>query len=46
MQKRKKSQMRPWLKKLFVGAMVWLAKKVFAPIPVLGIMAEIVAFAV
>lgn len=44
-QKRKKSQLRPWLKKLFMGAIVWFAKKVLEPIPVLGVVAEIVAFA-
>lgn len=46
MQKRKKSQIRPWFKKLILGAIVWFAKKVLEPIPVLGAVAEIVAFAV
>jgi hypothetical protein len=44
--KRKKNRAHPWFKKLLVGAFMWLAKKVFEPIPVLCAFAEIVAFAV
>jgi len=38
--------MRPWFKKLIIGAILWLTKKLFEPIPVVGAVAEIVAFAV
>ncbi|HEY9678381.1 MAG TPA: hypothetical protein V6C76_10250 [Drouetiella sp.] len=44
--KRRKSNLRPLLKKLFMGAIMWFAKKVLEPIPMLGAVAEIVAFAV
>jgi hypothetical protein len=43
--KRRRTELGAWFKKLFVGALLWFAKKVLEPIPVLGAMAEIVSFA-
>jgi len=41
-----KKEREPWYRKFFINALLWLACKILEPIPVLGILADMVAFAV
>ena len=36
----------PWYRRFFVNALLWLASKILEPIPVIGILVNMVAFAV
>lgn len=40
-----KKKREPWYRKFIFNALVWLACKVLAPIPLLGTIAEVMAFA-
>jgi hypothetical protein len=41
-----KKKREPWFRKFFVNALLWLASKILEPIPVLGALVQVVAFAV
>jgi hypothetical protein len=43
---RRRSQRKPLLSRLFVGALFWLAARILEPVPVLGALVDIMAFAV
>lgn len=36
---------RPWISRLFMGAIFWVAAKILQPLPVLSALVDIVAFA-
>jgi hypothetical protein len=40
-----KKKRKPWFRKFIVNALIWLASKILEPIPVLGTLAQVVAFA-